>query len=240
MFKLNVKKTLYPSTAALLSFALLNSSCSGPTPADEIVPEDTVHTQTSTPVEMDALAAIKQAAEEIKGVQDPAQKEAAISEAKDLDYRPASGLAQDFDQASVSEASDGSMVVSVPLIGTNTPEVTKVSYIQANGSWSIMELSVQQNTEDRASLKMWMDGNLVRDQMLTPPAEDLNYGMNWGRLKRCLVEDAGLNWVILSSLATICSVACLVTAGTGCILCVAGVAGFNGGTIAACVRRSWQ
>lgn len=240
MFMFNIKKALYPSTAALLSFALLNSSCSGPTPADEIVPDETVHTQTSTPSEMDALRAIKQAADEVKGVQDPATMKAAIAEAKDLNYLPASGLVQDFEKASVSTVSDGSILVSVPLSGTNTPEVTKVSYIQSNGSWNVMELSVHQTSEDRASLKMWMDGSLVRDQLITPPAEDSAYGMNWGRLKHCLVNDANVNWIVLGTLSTICSAACLFTAGFGCVACVAAVVGFNSGTIAACVRRAWR
>lgn len=240
MFVFNIKKALYPSTALLLSVVMLNSSCSGPAPVDEIAPDDTVHTQTSSPSERDALRVIKQAAEEVKAVQDPVRRQAAISEAKGLGYRPASGLEQDFDRASVSTSSDGSVLVSVPLLGTNTPEVTKVSYIQTNGAWNIMELAVRQESESRANLKMWMDGSLVRDQTITPPSEDLGYGMNWGRLKQCLVQDAGLNWVVLSSLGTICSVACLVTAGTGCMLCVAGVVGFNGGTIGACVHRAWQ
>lgn len=240
MSRFNHNKKLSFLTSTLLGFSMLSASCAGPTPANEIAPDQNVQMEPSSPSQMDALQAIKQAALDITPVRDPVQAQELISQASELGYEPESGLTQAFDRAQVSATSDGSMIISVPLTGTNTPEVTKVSYIQNEGTWNIMELSVHQDSKDQASLKMWMDGNLVRDQLIHRASDDLPYGMNWGRLKSCLVNDANLNWVVLSSLATICSVACLVSAGTACVLCVAGVAGFNTGTIGECVRRSWR
>ncbi|KHD85690.1 hypothetical protein NG54_08000 [Heyndrickxia ginsengihumi] len=64
----------------------------------------------------------------------------------------------------------------------------------------------------------------------------LTKGFNINKLASCL----GISSALAGAIASVCAVACAVTAGAGCIACLGLAAGFNIGGSAACIKSAWK
>ena len=141
---------------------------------------------------------------------------------------------------------DNAYYVTVPLVGTNLPEMTKVVYVVVDGRTVTMEYAAGILDDANARIQVWQDGALIQDAQVYDPAQDtdgsgsataVQVGLNWSKVNKCLTN-AGLSTWIAGTLVAACSLACALTAGLGCIGCLAAATGFGAGTIAGSIYAS--
>lgn len=165
-----------------------------------------------------------------------------LEAAKASGYKLRSGFTPDFSTAHVYKLGDGKVIASVQLKGTNAPEMSRVSYLYAGGKLVVIETASQMLNANNVSLKMWTDGQLLKNVVITRPgsaASDVsvqNVGLNWSRLNSCL-SNAGVVWWVLAALSVLCGVACVTL--VLCAPCIAAEVGGLGGMAAACVKIAW-
>ena len=162
--------------------------------------------------------------------------------ARALDYAPRSGLRPDWDRA-VAEDVGTAQTLTVPLLGTDIAELSKVSYIAAGGRMTIVEMASSSIDADHAGLRMWEDGVQTRDVVVSRSTADsgsstvVQAAWSFDKFKDCLNRN-GVMWATLSLLAAVCGVVCAVSAGTGCLPCAAAVLGGNIGAIGTCAAAA--
>ena len=93
-------------------------------------------------------------------------------------------------------------------------------------------------------VQVWLDGALRLNQVVvddSPPGSatvqalaTYKKGDWWGNLNTCL-NNAGIPAWIVGGLSIACGVACAITAGVGCGVCLAAAIGGWSGTVTACV-----
>lgn len=180
-----------------------------------------------------------------KAVAEPPLRARALAKAAgNAGYIPRSGLQQDFASATATRLGKTTFL-TVPMRGTNLAEMTKVVYAIEGQQTTILEYAAGVIDQSHARLAVWQDGAQVRDVEIYDPAQDtvggardgataLNAGFSWSKLNRCLLNAGVSQWIIIT-LTAACGLTCALTAGTGCILCLAAATGFGAGTIGGCV-----
>jgi hypothetical protein len=164
-----------------------------------------------------------------------------IALAREIGYTPASGLTLDWDSALAQDVG-AAETVTVPLIGTDLPQVTKVSFLATSEGMTIVEMASAMLPDGGAGMKIWQNGVLIRDVVVTDSeaagsADGLNVtpaGWSFNKFKQCL-NNAGVVSATISLVAAACSVACAITAGTACFACLAAILGGNSGMMGTCV-----
>lgn len=213
----------------------------------EIAPDATVALPVSEvtfdPSEAQLEALLTQAAEAVDEFREVNghQRTRLIAAAKASDYVPRSGQVLDWD-AAVVQSYQGTKVVTIPLVGDALVDGSKVVFMQAAGRASVVETAVRMLDTSTAHLELWQDGSQVRNANITNPnVIQANDGVvqvfSWSVLNRCLAS-AGIAWWIIAAIGVTCTAVCVGTAGFGCAVCIAALAGSNVGLAAACVKRA--
>lgn len=165
-----------------------------------------------------------------------------IAAAQTANYQPLSGLTQSFEDAVVAHIGEAEYI-TVPLSGTDIPEMTKVVYVYDGHTTSTFEMVSNLTDAAHAQFQMWQDGVSLKSVELYDPNLDtanasgtvvVQAGFSWSKLNKCL-SNAGISAWIVALVGSACAVGCAITAGAGCVACVVGVAGFAGGSVAGCV-----
>lgn len=165
-----------------------------------------------------------------------------IRAAQRLRYEPRSGLTPNWAAATAYDHR-GAEVVSVPLTGTDVPEMTKISFLTAGGRTSVTEMASAMQSSTEVHFAMWEDGTLTKNVKLdegTPEVQPSSIGTNgldWNRLNNCL-NSIGISWAVIAILGVACGAACATA--LLCAPCLAAAAGFTTGTIAKCVSIAWS
>lgn len=166
----------------------------------------------------------------------------AIATARSTAYSVRSGLDPDWD-AAAAYSYEGADVVSVPLVGTDVPEMTKLSFVTTDGTTAITEMASAMTSSTAVHFAMWQDGQLTKnvDLVRGADAEQASsigtYGLDWKRLNNCL-NSIGISWAVIAILGVACGAACATM--VLCAPCLAAAAGFTTGTIAKCVSNAWR
>ncbi|MBF4614010.1 hypothetical protein [Curtobacterium sp. VKM Ac-1376] len=166
----------------------------------------------------------------------------AVSAARDTEYAVRSGLEPDWAGAT-AYSYEGADVVSVPLLGTDVPEMTKLSFVTVDGETTITEMASAMTSTIVVHFAMWQDGHLTKNVDLTQGSEAERassigtYGLDWKRLNNCL-NSIGISWAVSAVLGVACGAACATM--VLCAPCLAAGAGFTTGTIAKCVSNAWS
>ncbi len=174
--------------------------------------------------------------------QDGEESSRAIATARSMGYSVRSGLDLDWD-AAAAYSYEGADVVSVPLLGTDVPEMTKLSFVTAEGTTAITEMASAMTSSTAVHFAMWQDGRLMKNVDLVKgvDAEQASsigtYGLDWKRLNNCL-NSIGISWAVIAILGVACGAACATM--VLCAPCLAAAAGFTTGTIAKCVSNAWR
>ncbi len=162
-----------------------------------------------------------------------------VAAAEAAGYRPVSGLTQSFADAEVMLVDDV-YYITVPMLGTNIPDMTKVVYAYDGDTTQTFEYVAASPDPARASFQMWTDGTMVQNVDFYDPALDAAPGteisqiFSWKKLNSCL-SSAGIPSWLFGMIAVACAAICVGTAGLGCIGCIAAAGGFGSGIAAACV-----
>ncbi|MFA0851603.1 MULTISPECIES: hypothetical protein [unclassified Curtobacterium] len=166
----------------------------------------------------------------------------AVSAARETGYSVRSGLEPDWAGAS-AYSYEGADVVSVPLLGTDVPEMTKLSFVTVDGETAITEMASAMTSTTVVHFAMWQDGQLTKNVDLTQGSDAERassigtYGLDWKRLNNCL-NSIGISWAVIAVLGVACGAACATM--VLCAPCLAAAAGFTTGTIAKCVSNAWS
>ncbi|WP_164001170.1 hypothetical protein [Pyxidicoccus caerfyrddinensis] len=167
------------------------------------------------------------------------------------------GSAADVSQAQVYRLAAGATLVRVPITGLTAGSAVGYAFDANRRLTQTVEIHLIEHSATSGQARVWIDGRQVLDRQITEKDKeaaantlataslrletgDANaraLGLNWGKFEDCLNSAGIASWVI-SSLSTICSAACLVTAGAGCILCIAAAGGLTAGVVKACVDRA--
>ena len=197
---------------------------------------------TYEPAEEQLEAALVEAAETAEEFAEVGGRRAdrLVSAAKAAGYEPRSGYEMNWDAAGV-QAFRGMQVVTVPLTGNVLDGASKVVFMHQGGRTSVVEMAAVAVDLATFHLVVWQDGARVQNADITNPeivaGQDPVQVFSWSELNRCL-SNAGIAWWILSSIAVVCAAVCVGTAGFGCAVCIAGLAGGHTGMAAACVKRA--
>lgn len=187
------------------------------------------------------LRPVVQKAADVQPVSDEAS-DSRIELAQGLGYEPQSGLTLDWANA-VAQDLDGIEAVTVPLSGTDLPMTTKVAFMATEQGMGIVEMASSMIDPESAGMKIWQDGTLVKDVVVTTSDEAESDGtfhtVGWSinKFKKCL-SDAGLVGVTIGLIAAACGVVCAATAGAGCLICAAGILGGNVGMVGTCAVKA--
>jgi hypothetical protein len=99
---------------------------------------------------------------------------------------------------------------------------------------STVETSFTRPSATLHRVQVWNNGKLVVDKSLD---EAIQPRFSWSVLNSCL-SNAGIAWATLALIGTACAVACVGTAGAGCVACIALLSGGDGGVIGFCVGQA--
>jgi hypothetical protein len=186
---------------------------------------------------MDVAVQLDEQGDEVEG----GAGNALVTAAQDAGYEPRSGLSPDWDAAMVTEAA-GIYFVTVPLLGTDIPELTKVVFSHDNGTTTVVEMSARFSDVAHAQLDVWQNGahtdaiTAENPELMEADGSVAQVGW-WDRLNSCL-SSAGIHWAVITLVSAACAAACVVTAGTACLLCISAVIGGSSGTIAGCIQQA--
>lgn len=104
-----------------------------------------------------------------------------------------------------------------------------------------VEFSFISVSADSGQVRTWLDGRLLVDQVVsasdTPESIAPAYkkGDWWGNFLLCM-NTAGVAGWLVTAISIACGAICVVTAGAGCLVCLAAAAGTAGGTVGACIE----
>ncbi len=183
---------------------------------------------------------------EVLGEEGEALKGAAATKITTTGTHLRAGDTLDFASQQVKVIPDGSYVVSVPIAGPTVAHGSAVA-VTLDSSFAptgIIENQLHTISDNSGQVQSWVDGTSIYDQVVTAENDQgtggtAERGINWGKLNSCLAS-LGIPAWIAAGLSNICAIACAFTAGAGCVICIAGVIGFSGGAVTACVQRAWE
>lgn len=184
---------------------------------------------------------------EVTGEDRDILKNSAVTEVQRTGVHLQPGDSLDFDSQMVKVLPEGTYVVSIPIRGPTVPHGASVAVLFDSDfvRTGMIENQLHSISDTSGTVQSWVDGELIYDETVTAEnatADDSDpqaRGMNWGKLNSCLAS-AGVPAWVAAGLSNICAIACLITAGAGCVICIAGVIGFSGGVVYACVERAWE
>lgn len=101
---------------------------------------------------------------------------------------------------------------------------------------STTELQAKLVNEENASLQVWTDGKKSIDQNLEKP--DVQPQWSWSVLKKCLVNEMGVSWVVVGTISVVCAGACVGTGGIACAPCIYTAASVTGGNWGWCIGKA--
>lgn len=170
------------------------------------------------------------------------ESEQLIAAAQATDYELRSGLGLDW--ANAMTQSNGEMrIVTIPIVGGDAlADVSKLVYIRSGNETAVVESVAHMIDESKVNLLLWQDGSMIKNaDLINPNVVENETGIaqafSWKVLNKCL-SNAGISWFIISAISVTCAAVCVGTAGFGCVACIAGLAGANGGLITACVQSA--
>lgn len=142
--------------------------------------------------------------------------------------------------------------LTVPVTdGENYNEISNITaYIDNNGKViHYTELYVSKSEKGTFEIQMLVNGKMqaekiTNEEFITAKEyQEQNgggdiqpAGVNWDSFLQCM----GITGIAAGFISSVCGVACAITAGTACIVCAAGVLGFNSGSIGGCLAGSWE
>lgn len=164
-----------------------------------------------------------------------------VATARAEEYVPRSALEVDWAAAQAFRF-ESATIVSVPLLGTDVPEMTKIAFTTSAGRTTVTEMVAGMVSSASVHFAQWQDGSLVQNVELhkgerTAAASTIGTrGLDWNRLNTCL-NSIGISWAVIAVLGVACGAACATA--VLCAPCLAAAAGFTAGTIAKCVSVAW-
>lgn len=163
-----------------------------------------------------------------------------------------SGLSLDVGGATAWKISGTQMLLQVPIAsgqGVLAPSALTVVLDAASQSiLSTAETTFTPIDQNSGVVKAWSNGEKQLDTrviaagvsqgtgMVSPQAA-VGSGDWWNTLNACLAAQGVPAWV-LTAVTAICTGACALTAGIGCILCIAAAAGFGSGVVTYCITAA--
>lgn len=163
-----------------------------------------------------------------------------------------------FDVASATafktKSGDGPSILRLPLAGANLAKasVLGITFNPDNGAViSTSEMLISGKENNSAQVSVWTDGRLSLNKIASAEGEirdaDTALPANlaaaadgfWSRLNDCLAS-LGIGWAVVAAISVACSIACVASAGTGCLLCILAAAGVTNANIAGCVAQASQ
>ncbi|MEV6236870.1 hypothetical protein [Lentzea sp. NPDC051838] len=148
----------------------------------------------------------------------------------------------------------GPSILRLPLAGPSLarPSVLGVTFDPGSGAVLFTtEMLITGAADNSAHVTVWNNGELalnkittadgqVRESDAAPPVAFAAASDGfWSRLNDCLAS-LGIGWAVVTAIAVACSAACVVSAGTGCLLCILAAAGITNANIAGCVAEASQ
>jgi hypothetical protein len=240
-FAMNVRSRRRASVFALSAVAFVTSAAAAIALVGVISPARAEAAVQSSSSVTNGAARVVQLASQLD--EQHAQKRASvIAAARNTGYSIRSGLEADW-SAAATYSYEGADVVSVPLLGTDVPEMTKLSFVTAGGATTVTEMASAMTSSRTVHFAMWQDGQRTKNVDLTQGenAEQASsigtYGLDWKRLNNCL-NSIGISWAVIAILGVACGAACATA--VLCAPCLAAAAGFTTGTIAKCVSNAWS
>lgn len=237
---------------AIATYGAVNAESQGPQlpEAFEITLAETTTnalpvTQTTfEPSEEELEALVAEAAETAEEIRDitGGQSEQLVSAAQHAGYQTRSGQSLNW-AAATTQSHRGVFLITTPLLGEVLPEISKVVFMYRHGNTTVVEMVGRMLDEATVHLDVWQDGAHVQNVDMVNPSisesGEFAQVFSWSELNRCL-SNAGIAWWILSAIAVTCAAVCAATAGFGCAVCIAGLAGGNVGMATACVQRAMR
>ena len=167
----------------------------------------------------------------------------AVSAAREKGYSVRSGLEPDWAGAS-AYSYEGADVVSVPLLGTDVPEMTKLSFVTVDGEDGDHRDGIRHDVDHRGALRH-VAGRSA-DQERGPHAGirrgagvvDRDVRPRLEAAEQLASSSIGISWAVIAVLGVACGAACATM--VLCAPCLAAAAGFTTGTIAKCVSNAWS
>ncbi|MET8761522.1 hypothetical protein [Lentzea sp. NPDC004782] len=163
-----------------------------------------------------------------------------------------------FDVASATtykaKSGNGPTILRLPLAGTNVAKasVLGITFNATTGAViSTSEMLIVGRENNSAQVTVWQDGVLSLNKITSAEGQVSDAGTAsptnsvaasdgfWSRLNNCLAS-LGIGWAVLSAITVACSFACVISAGTGCLLCILAAAGVTNANIAGCVAEASQ
>ncbi len=140
-------------------------------------------------------------------------------------YEPRSGLIPEWAQASV-QSFGGWQLVTVPLSGTDLPELSKVTYFKMGDSAEVVEWAASLTADNTVSVDGWQNGQKFREALFVIEganqdggASITSVGLNQKKLERCLTANGMPQWIV-TTIFSVCTAVCIFTLGVGCIVCI--------------------
>jgi protein gp37 len=129
----------------------------------------------------------------------------------------------------------------VPLVGTDLPDVSNLTYITIAGSTTVEENAARLIDENHVLYRSWSGDSMTHNAVLTNPDDSSQVptstrGFSMDKLKKCLNEN-GIAWAVLLVVGVACSAACATA--VLCLPCVALYAGITGGALSKCVSYAF-
>jgi hypothetical protein len=155
------------------------------------------------------------------------------------------GAVLDYSAQRIQKTPAGVYAVSIPIVGGGVAHASSVTavYTASKMRAGVIEMQFHEISSNSGRVQFWADGEQRYDEVVTAenpePSQTQSRGMNWQNLNVCLGK-LGIPAWIAAGISNVCALACLITAGAGCVICVAGVIGFSGGSVAFCVKQAWN
>lgn len=138
----------------------------------------------------------------------------------------------------VKQLPNGSFFVSSTLDGAAKGSVITAALSADGKVEQIYQISLKEESPTSGHLKTYADGKIDKDQQVTADETTLE-GMDWNGFNDCLASAGIAAWAI-TGLSVVCGAACIATAGSGCILCIAAAGGLTSGKALECARNNWS
>lgn len=154
----------------------------------------------------------------------------------------------------IPKSDNGLVTLRLPVAGGGLAAVSALGVtfdVDTGSVVSTSEMLFSSREDNSAQATVWNNGELslnkvvsaegtVREADFTPPTNVVAAADGfWGRLNNCLAS-LGIGWALVTAITVACSAACVVTAGTGCMLCIIAAAGVTNANIAGCVAEASQ
>jgi hypothetical protein len=230
-----------PSLATLALSALILVSSVSPAVAAEV--DQPVHLTT----EAVQLAALNARAETSSWVTLSATETQSLLADSESSVRTQSMLELDVSRAEGWAIDRDTTLLKIPVTeyqGAVAPSALMLFLDREGRVTSTVESVFTPTSESSGRVRAWVNGEVQVDQAVGAPVSAPSFGAQplaalgsskwWNALNKCLSSQGVPAWIV-TGLSIICAAACVVTAGAGCVLCIAAAAGFSSGVVYVCV-----